>query len=83
MTKQLAVGGRLHSLSGGVPVKSVEKLAPILLSRGHSPTAAYNLIVADYSSYFVGDQGILVHDNTPRTPTAAILPGLTQTLVRQ
>ena len=50
----------------------------------HSGTAraAYNLIVADYSSYFVGDRGILVHDNTPRAPTAAVLPGLTQTLAR-
>ena len=37
---------------------------------------AYNLIVADFDSYFVGDRGILVHDNTPRRPTAAILPGL-------
>ena len=37
---------------------------------------AYNLIVADFDSYFVGDAAILVHDNTPRQPTAAVLPGL-------
>ena len=37
---------------------------------------AYNLIVADFDSYFVGDSAILVHDNTPRQPTSAVLPGL-------
>ena len=86
MTKQLKVGSRIHSLSGGVPVESVETLDadPDDATAGQpAATAAYNLIVADYSSYFVGDRGILVHDNTPRMPTAAILPGLTQTPVRQ
>jgi hypothetical protein len=86
MTKQLKAGNRVHSLSGGVPIKSIETLVfdPLDVNAAHtSPTTAYNLIVADYSSYFVGDRGILVHDNTPRMPTAAILPGLTQTPVRQ
>ena len=27
---------------------------------------AYNLVVADFSTYFVGTSGVLVHDNTPR-----------------
>ena len=55
-----------------MPVESVEKLEADPSNAG----LAYNLIVADYNSYFVGDRGILVHDNTPRMPTAAILPGL-------
>jgi hypothetical protein len=72
MTKQLKVGDLLHTTSGGVPVESVEKL-----EADPSPAGlAYNLIVADYSSYFVGQRAILVHDNTPRMPTAALLPGL-------
>jgi hypothetical protein len=75
MTKQLAAGNRLHALSGGVPVKTVESLEADEDAPG---SLAYNLIVADYDSYFVGDRGILVHDNTPRRPTAAILPGLTK-----
>ena len=38
---------------------------------------AYNLAVADFSTYFVGDAGVLVHDITPRQPTRATVPGLT------
>jgi hypothetical protein len=72
MTKQLKAGSLVHTPSGSVPVESVEKLE----SRPEEAVTAYNLIVADFSSYFVGDQGILVHDNTPRKPTAALLPGL-------
>ncbi len=72
MTKQLEVGSRLHTLSGSAPVETIEKL-PIDPSYNGM---AYNLIVADFDSYFVGDEGILVHDNTPRQPTAAVLPGL-------
>jgi hypothetical protein len=37
---------------------------------------AYNLVVADVDTYFVGDHGFLVHDNTPRRPTQAVLPGI-------
>jgi hypothetical protein len=37
---------------------------------------AYNLVVADFNTYFVGETGVLVHDNTPRTPTRATVPGL-------
>ena len=36
---------------------------------------AYNLVVADFNTYFVGESGVLVHDNTPRRPTRATLPG--------
>jgi hypothetical protein len=32
--------------------------------------------VGGFSTYFVGDRGIPVHDNTYRRPTAAVLPGL-------
>jgi hypothetical protein len=74
MSKQLESGNLLHALSGGVAVSRIETL-PADPASGES---AYNLIVADYSSYFVGEQGILVHDNTPRAPTAAVLPGLTR-----
>jgi hypothetical protein len=72
MTKQLASSSRVHTLSGSVPVGSIETLETPPAYAG----SAYNLIVADYSDYFVGEQGLLVHDNTPRAPTAAILPGL-------
>jgi hypothetical protein len=72
MSKQLKAGMRLHTLSGAALVENIEKLGPV----GSYAEPAYNLIVADFSSYFVGDGGVLVHDNTPRMPTAAIVPGL-------
>ena len=72
MTKQLEIGNRVHTPSGGVVVEDIEKLKPDPTPAGMS----YNLVVADFHSYFVGDRGILVHDNTPRTATAARLPGL-------
>ena len=53
MTKQLAVGNCLHTPSGGVRVESIEKLATDHSFRGF----AYNLIVADFDSYFVGQRG--------------------------
>jgi hypothetical protein len=72
MTKQLKVGSLVHTLSGSVPVEKVERMKP----DSSDPITAYNLIVADFSSYFVGDRGTLVHDNTARKPTVALLPGL-------
>ena len=44
-----------------------------------SEAEAYNLVVADFNTYFVGETGILVHDNTPRLPTRATVPGLAAT----
>jgi hypothetical protein len=37
---------------------------------------AHNLVVADFNTYFVGNQGVLVHDNEYRKPTRSIVPGL-------
>ncbi len=70
--KQLEVGKRLHSLSGAVRIEGVEKLETDPTYAGY----AYNLILDGFHGYFVGARGILVHDNTPRKPTAALLPGL-------
>ena len=73
MTKQLEAGKSLHALSGGIPVETIEKQA----EADQLPAEfAYNLIVDDFHTFFVGDQGFLVHDNTPREPTAALVPGL-------
>ena len=68
-----AVAGRgarvslLHGVSGSSTIRSVKMVGE---------AEAYNLIVADFSTYFVGESGILVHDNTQRNPTQAIMPGL-------
>jgi hypothetical protein len=66
MAKELQVGDRVVSLGGSATVTAIAK---------QSPEPAYNLIVADFGTYFVGDGRILVHDNTPRLPTPAAIPG--------
>ncbi len=65
--RELASGGELHSIRGSVRISHVEKaeLAP-----------TYNLIVADFHTYFVGASHVLCHDNTLREPTDALVPGL-------
>jgi tetratricopeptide (TPR) repeat protein len=67
MAKELEKGAKLHGLKGSLEIASAD-------SDGEAE--AYNLVVADLDTYFVGDQGLLVHDNTPRSPTRAILPGI-------
>ncbi len=60
-------GMELHGVNGPVRVSLVEM---------GSDEETYNLIVADFNSYFVGESMILSHDNTVRQPTNAIVPGL-------
>jgi hypothetical protein len=67
MAKELADGAVLHGVTGAARVAAVEKI---------DAAEAFNLIVADFNTYFVGECGILVHDNTPRRPTRATIPGL-------
>jgi hypothetical protein len=66
MAKELQVGERVVSLGGTATVTALAKQAP---------EPAYNLIVADFGTYFVGEGRILVHDNTPRLPTPVAIPG--------
>ena len=61
MAKELQEGAILHGVPGSARVRTVE-------SSGQEE--AYNLVVADFNTYFVGDSGLLVHDNTPRKADA-------------
>jgi hypothetical protein len=67
MAKELGDGAILHGVSGSPRVAAIESA---------SEEEAYNLVVADFSTYFVGKHGILVHDNTPRRPVAVPAVGL-------
>jgi hypothetical protein len=67
MAKELEEGAILHGVTGSAPLSAVESA---------EQAEAYNLVVADFSTYFVGESGLLVHDNTPRTPTRVIVPGV-------
>lgn len=65
--RNLKPGARLHTVDGTSEVWSVH------------PTGCeetYNLVVADFHTYFVGQAKILSHDNTIREPTDAVVPGL-------
>lgn len=67
MAKQLNEGDLLHGLGGATPIKSV-------VAAGEH--AAHNLVVDDLNTYFVGQAGLLVHDNEFRKPTRSVVPGL-------
>jgi hypothetical protein len=70
MAKELEAGDLLHSLGGSVRVDKVEPAGE---------DKAYNLVVDDFNTYFVGQAGLLVHDNEFRKPTRAVVPGLVET----
>jgi hypothetical protein len=67
MAKELGDDAVLHSVSKPLVVRSAKPAAD---------GEAYNLIVADFNTYFVGESGVLAHDITPRRPTQSVLPGI-------
>jgi hypothetical protein len=66
MAKELAVGDKIHGLGGAVGVTRIEK-AP--------DDPVYNLGVADFGTFFIGDAQLLVHDASIRLPTRMLVPG--------
>jgi hypothetical protein len=66
-SRNIRSGNVLHTARGPLVVSVVED---------GSDAQTYNLVVADYSSYFVGQVMALSHDNTVRTPTRSLVPGL-------
>jgi hypothetical protein len=67
MTKELGEGAVVYGLTGTARVEAVEPLGEF---------EAFNLVVADFNSYFVGSSGVLAHDNTRLAPTRAVVPGI-------
>ena len=72
MPKELKPGALLHTLDGPVALKEVIEWAD---------AETFNLVVAEYSTYFVTDQRLLAHDITFRQPTNAAPPGMAKTAV--
>lgn len=66
-SRKLESGMVLHTAAGPARVTQVSESAA-------QPT--YNLVVADFNTYFVGKQKVLSHDNTVRRPTNVVVPGL-------
>ena len=66
--RELQPGMRFHSIDGASEILSVADAG--------REEQAHNLVVADFHTYFAGEGRILSHDNTPRAPTNALVPGL-------
>ncbi len=67
MTKFLEPGFRLFGANGSLQIEAIE-------SAGE--TEAFNLMVAEYHTYFVGQRRLLVHDNTIPQHSLTIVPGV-------
>jgi hypothetical protein len=67
VARSIKGGDLLYSAGGGHPVESIDD------NLDAEPT--YNLVVADFHTYFIGEGRFLVHDNSDRKPTAAKVPG--------
>ena len=67
MAKFVEQDHRLRSVRGAVDIDLIQP-GPM--------TQAHNLVVADFNNYFVGNSGVLAHDNTVRKPTPSVIPGL-------
>jgi len=52
-------------LSHGTPLAAQNGLVAMGRNEPADQSQAYNLVVADWSTYFVGKSRVLVHDNTP------------------
>jgi hypothetical protein len=66
-SRNLQSGMVLHTADGPARVTNVE---------AGQTAETYNLVVADFNTYFVGEQKLLSHDNTVRRPTTTVVPGL-------
>ena len=65
--RDLKADAPLHAVDGSRLVGSVERTRK---------AETYNLIVADFHTYFVGKSMVLSHDNSIAAPTDATVPGL-------
>ncbi|HTN76086.1 MAG TPA: polymorphic toxin-type HINT domain-containing protein, partial [Pirellulaceae bacterium] len=65
--RELKSGMLLHTPTQSLAISRVEQGA-------HAKT--YNLVVADFHTYFAGEMRLLSHDNTVRRSTDILVPGL-------
>jgi len=69
MAKLLDQNAAIHSLDGTTKITGIQSVPR------QSSTEAYNLVIDDFHTFFVGDARLLVHDNSCPAPTASKTPG--------
>jgi hypothetical protein len=67
---------KARDLKSGAELHTVDGTRRVSLVSQAEPKRTYNLIVADFHTYFCGQGQLLCHDVTNRRPTPAIVPGL-------
>lgn len=74
VAKHISLGDRLQGIGRTAAVDSIEPAAG---------AEVYNLVVADFATFFVGEQRLLVHDDTPLEEQAGVGPGLAELDIRK
>jgi len=69
---------KARDIDDGMPLHDLHGTTSARLAGTVPPEKVYNLIVADFHTYFVGEALILSHDTTPNEPTNALVPGLVE-----
>jgi hypothetical protein len=70
---------KARNIEPGMNFHGAEGTTPLQHTETAGVGAVYNLIVADFHSYFVGKSMIYSHDITARKPTDSLVPGLAAT----
>lgn len=67
---------KVRDLSSQAVLHGVTDPVSVVFVQHSEAEPTYNLVVADFHTYFVGSAKVLTHDNTVREPTDAIVPGM-------
>jgi hypothetical protein len=70
----LAAGQRLHGVNNEPQIKEIREVFGL---------DGYDIVVEEFSTLFVGEQGVLVHDATLIRPTHTALPGFSPAAVAE
>lgn len=68
---------KAKDLKGGMELHTSNGTSRLVEVRESKTVTTYNLIVADFNTYFVGKEGVLSHDVSTREAASTIVPGLT------
>ena len=67
---------KARDLKPGMSLQANGRFITVKSAKVGPAVQTFNMVVAEFHSYFAGDQKILSHDNTVRQPTDTIVPGL-------